>query len=313
MREYLLGVAEHWIRFGADGWRLDVAAEIDDDEFWREFRRRVKAVNPEAYIVAEIWHEDHRWLQGDQFDAYMNYPLASAVLSFCAAGHLDQRGHRPARRVGANIRREDGPTFAGGSSTRSRPTTRRSTPSSSTCSAATTRRGSCRCAAATSRRSGWRRSVQMTVPGAPCIYYGDEIGMAGEQDPYCRRAFPWRGPAWDRDLLAFVAAVIALRHANAVLRRGAFRILGAEAWRPPTGALGCRRDVRDLPQRRRGAGAARAGARPGSTARPSSPVTRAGGWPPGRPVAVADGRAEIEIPARAGRVAAAGGVTRPDG
>ena len=68
-------VAEHWIRFGADGWRLDVAAEIDDDEFWREFRRRVKAVNPDAYIVAEVWNEDHRWLQGDQFDAYMNYPL----------------------------------------------------------------------------------------------------------------------------------------------------------------------------------------------------------------------------------------------
>ncbi len=73
-------------------------AEIDDDEFWREFRRRVKAINPEAYIVAEIWHEDHRWLQGDQFDAYMNYPLGFAALSFAAAVHRDQRGHRPARR-----------------------------------------------------------------------------------------------------------------------------------------------------------------------------------------------------------------------
>ena len=55
VREYLMRVAEHWIRFGADGWRLDVAAEIDDDGFWREFRRRVKAINPEAYIVAEVW------------------------------------------------------------------------------------------------------------------------------------------------------------------------------------------------------------------------------------------------------------------
>ena len=52
VREYLMRVAEHWIRFGHDGWRLDVAAEIDDDEFWREFRRRVKAIDPDAYIVA---------------------------------------------------------------------------------------------------------------------------------------------------------------------------------------------------------------------------------------------------------------------
>ena len=57
MREYLYGVAEHWIRFGIDGWRLDVPEEIEDDQFWREFRRRVTAVNPEAYIVAEIWDE----------------------------------------------------------------------------------------------------------------------------------------------------------------------------------------------------------------------------------------------------------------
>ena len=90
VREYLFGVAEHWIRFGADGWRLDVAAEIDDDEFWREFRRRVKAIDPDAYIVAEIWYEDHRWLQGDQFDAFMNYPLAEAAISFAAGRHLDE-------------------------------------------------------------------------------------------------------------------------------------------------------------------------------------------------------------------------------
>lgn len=57
MREFLLSVAERWIKFGADGWRLDVPGEIDNDAFWQEFRRRVRAVNPEAYIVGEIWHE----------------------------------------------------------------------------------------------------------------------------------------------------------------------------------------------------------------------------------------------------------------
>jgi len=69
VREFLLGVAQHWIEQGADGWRLDVPNEIDDDEFWREFRRRVKDANPEAYIVGEIWDDSRRWLQGDQFDA----------------------------------------------------------------------------------------------------------------------------------------------------------------------------------------------------------------------------------------------------
>jgi neopullulanase len=69
VREYLWGVGEHWIKLGVDGWRLDVPSEIDDDDFWREFRRRVKAVNPEAYIVGEIWDDATRWLKGDQFDS----------------------------------------------------------------------------------------------------------------------------------------------------------------------------------------------------------------------------------------------------
>ena len=112
VREYLMRVAEHWIRFGADGWRLDVAAEIDDDEFWREFRRRVKAVNPDAYIVAEVWVEDHRWLKGDQFDAYMNYPLGFAALSFAAAHHRDEDVIAQHGDVRNGVRREDGPGFA---------------------------------------------------------------------------------------------------------------------------------------------------------------------------------------------------------
>ena len=71
--------------------------------------------------------------------------------------------------------------------------------------------------------------VQMTVPGAPCIYYGDEIGLPGGFDPDCRRAFPWDRPqAWDRELLAYVSAAARLRHESPVLRRGAFRILAAE-------------------------------------------------------------------------------------
>lgn len=71
----LLDVAGYWIReYGIDGWRLDVANEVDA-EFWREFRRRVRSLKRDALIIGEIWHDAHAWLQGDQFDGVMNYPF----------------------------------------------------------------------------------------------------------------------------------------------------------------------------------------------------------------------------------------------
>ena len=82
VRDYLFSVGEYWMKRGIDGWRLDVPNEIDDDSFWQEFRRRIKAINPDAYIVGEIWDEPSRWLQGDQFDGVMNYPLRKAVLKY---------------------------------------------------------------------------------------------------------------------------------------------------------------------------------------------------------------------------------------
>ncbi len=89
VREFLFGVAEHWIRFGIDGWRLDVPGEINDNSFWQEFRSRVRAINPEAYLVGELWWEAGRWLQGDQFDACMNYQLAASILGFLPGSHLN--------------------------------------------------------------------------------------------------------------------------------------------------------------------------------------------------------------------------------
>ena len=96
VREFLFGVAEHWIRLGIDGWRLDVAEEINDDSFWQEFRNRVRAINPEAYIVAEIWHESHRWLQGDQFDAIMNYDADQAAAGLHPQQASESSGIAPA-------------------------------------------------------------------------------------------------------------------------------------------------------------------------------------------------------------------------
>ena len=86
VRDYLFDVAKFWIDIGIDGWRLDVPGDIDDDSFWREFRQVVKEANPEAYICGEIWHEAARWLQGDQFDAVMNYIFTRNALAFFGGG-----------------------------------------------------------------------------------------------------------------------------------------------------------------------------------------------------------------------------------
>lgn len=228
VREYLFGVAEHWIRFGADGWRLDVALEIADETFWREFRRRVKAVNPDAYIVAEVWHEEPRYLQGDQFDAYMNYPLAASITSFAGAPHLDRRVLRQHFGLDATIYPIDGSEFA-----------RRVEHGLALYDPAVVAvqlnlldtHDTPRYLAMTGGDVASLRLatiLQMTLPGAPSIYYGDEIGMTGEQDPGSRAAFPWDDRrSWNVELLAFTRGAVAARHAHPVLRRGSYRTVAA--------------------------------------------------------------------------------------
>jgi neopullulanase len=218
VREFLWDVATHWIEFGADGWRLDVPAEIDDDPFWQEFRRRVRAVNPEAYLVGEIWDDARRWLRGDQFDAVMNYPVARACLGFfvgdrLARGQVARSGYRQIETLNANeFAREIDRVLA----LYPRPVTEvqynllgsHDTPRFKTLA----RRDS----------SAYRLATlfQMTYPGAPSIYYGDEIGMEGGHDPDCRRSFPWDEDQWDGELRGFVQRCIALRKEYSALRRG---------------------------------------------------------------------------------------------
>lgn len=91
VREYIMQIAEYWLReYDIDGWRLDVPAEISTPGFWEEFRQRVQAVNPEAYIVGEIWEVAPDWLKGDRFDALMNYPLTSAIVAFTAGERVSR-------------------------------------------------------------------------------------------------------------------------------------------------------------------------------------------------------------------------------
>ena len=73
VKEYIMEIAEYWLNFGIDGWRLDVPFEIKTPGFWQEFRQRVKAINKDAYIVGEVWEDAREWLDGSQFDGVMNY------------------------------------------------------------------------------------------------------------------------------------------------------------------------------------------------------------------------------------------------
>lgn len=222
VREFLLGVAEHWTKFGIDGWRLDVPGEIDDDSFWQEFRRRVRAINPEAYIVGEIWYDARRWLQGDQFDASMNYPVTGACLSFFTGTHLDL----DATLATGGYRGMVGPIDANEFANRidgilgmyNADATRvqlnlldsHDTPRFVTCA-----RGDV---------DSLKLAMMFlfTYPGAPCIFYGDEIGLAGRHDPECRQPFPWDSSKWNRDLLDFVKSLVSLRKTHDVLRHGAY-------------------------------------------------------------------------------------------
>ena len=226
VREFIWDVAQHWIDFGCDGWRLDVPQEIDDDEFWREFRRRVKGANPDAYIVGEIWHEAKRWLQGDQFDAVMNYPVTLACLGFFGAQTIDLAetrkagGYRGARALDAADFAECLDRILGWYDPQITLAQLNLLDSHDTPRFISSVNGD---------QSALRLSYLFlfTYPGAPCIYYGDEIGLQGKHDPHCRNTFPWDETKWDHDLRAFVQKGIALRQAYPALRRGSYHRLYA--------------------------------------------------------------------------------------
>lgn len=218
VREMLWGVAEHWLRFGADGWRIDVPAEIADPAFWQEFRRRCRAANPEAYLVGEIWHVAPEWLGGDRFDGLMNYPLLEAILSFVAGTALDPGLVAAHHELAGSIQPTDGRGFADrltGLLGAYRPASNAAMLNLLSSHDVPRIRSLVSGDAATVKLAVL---LQMALPGAPSIYYGDEIGMEGGMDPDCRRAFPAGSEGRDEDLRDFHRQAIAVRHAHPALR-----------------------------------------------------------------------------------------------
>jgi glycosidase len=193
---YLLDVAEHWIREAdVDGWRLDVANEVDHG-FWRALRRRVRAAKPDAFLLGEVWHDAAPWLSGgDQFDSTMNYPWRDATLAYLG-GQTDAREYdrsltrqrfRHSEEVGRGL-----VNLLGSHDTPRVRTVLRS-----------------------KERAALGAVLLFTAPGVPMVYYGDEIGMEGGPDPDCRRCYPWDDPdAQDGAMLALYRTLTRLRREN---------------------------------------------------------------------------------------------------
>jgi glycosidase len=206
VREYLIQAAEYWTReLAVDGWRLDVADEVHPD-FWREFRTRIKAINPECLIIGEVMHDAVSFLTGDQFDTVMHYPWQHLCVDFLTKRE-PQIGLEEFADTLGRLRQAQRSSVTPAlwnlfdSHDRMRILT-----------AFSGKRALVKLATA----------FQFMYPGVPFIYYGDEIGMEGGEDPDCRRCMEWRQSEWDLELLAHYRALIKLRREKSAFSRGNF-------------------------------------------------------------------------------------------
>jgi glycosidase len=225
VREYIMRVAEYWIRMGIDGWRLDVPFCIDEPGFWEEFRERVKAINPEAYIVGEVWTGTRKWLDGTKFDGVLNYIFAGATIAFTGGDRVDPKlvehlDYEPHPSIDALTYAEKIQLLLHAHPWEIQLTQLNILASHDTARLLTMTHGD-------KDTVKLATLLLLTYPGAPSLYYGDEVGLPGGLDPDSRRSFPAE-EQWDQELLDFHKGLIALRHARMSLRIGEYRYLGSE-------------------------------------------------------------------------------------
>lgn len=203
---YFLNVGRYWIREAdIDGWRLDVANEINHD-FWRQFRRVVKEEKPDSLLIGEIWEDAQPWLNGDQLDSTMNYRFSNLCRTFFADRKMDARSF--GEELGAMLMRYRGRhAFAQMNLLDSHDVPRFLT----------------RCGGDLQR---WKLAFffQMTFVGAPSLLYGDEAALTGRIEADYRQPMPWTRMEKDTDLRQYVCELIEMRSKHAALRRGDFKV-----------------------------------------------------------------------------------------
>ena len=241
---YILGIAKKWVSppYNVDGWRLDVAADLGygsemNHRFWADFRKVVKEANPNAVILAEHYGDAKDWLKGDQWDSVMNYDAFMEPVTWFLTGvekHSDEE--KPYLLGNAN-------SYEGAMN---HYMSRFLTPSLLSAMNELSNHDHSRFMTRTNRRAGRIESagskaaeegidkatmkaaviMQMTLPGAPTIYYGDEVGMCGWTDPDNRRTYPWGRE--DLELLEFHRYAISIHKQNKALKTGAYKMLARE-------------------------------------------------------------------------------------
>jgi glycosidase len=207
VREYFCEVCRHWLReYKIDGWRLDVASEVNDG-FWRAFRSAADEVNPDALIIGEVWESAGHWLDGSMFNSAMNYDFRKHCRDFFARGSIDAAGFG-ARVANMLARYRKNIAYAQLNLLDSHDVSRFLT-----------------LCGGDRERLKLAVLFQMCFVGIPCVFYGDEQGIAGAAEDEYRSRMVWDG---DKDIFGFYKKAIALRRDSPALRRGGFETLLAE-------------------------------------------------------------------------------------
>ena len=228
-------VLAHWLRLGADGFRLDVVDELPD-AFVERLRRRLRELNPEAILIGEVWEDAsnkiaynvrRRYFTGRQLDSVMNYPWQKAILRYV-------RGEDGGEALGERIMTiaENYPPdvlSAVMNILSTHDTARALTALIDPTDADRAELAKRHMDELTRERAlqllRMAAFLQFTLPGAPCIYYGDEAGMDGYRDPFNRRCFPWGQE--NEPLQAFYASLARLKKESPALRRGDVTVVEA--------------------------------------------------------------------------------------
>ena len=249
VQEYFLtgtnSVSRYWLNQGASAWRMDVSGDPSFPAgYWETFRQITKSTRPDALLISETWQKDStllRMLRGDRLDTTMNYRLRDAVIGLLTPGPFDSKGFADsgrqitptefANRI-ASIREDypDAAFYALMNLLDSHDTERllwALTPgvemrASKEFDAANLAEGK--------RRLQIASLIQFAMPGAPTVFYGDEVGLTGDDDPDDRRTYPWadKGGSPDNALFAHYQALASLRRQNEALTSGDLRMLLAD-------------------------------------------------------------------------------------
>mgnify|MGYP004566156571 FL=1 len=208
VQEYFCKVGRYWVEeFHTDGWRLDVASEVNDG-FWRKFHEEVKAVNPEAILIGEVWESANHWLDGTIFDSAMNYDFRKHCKRFFAEGSIDA-AEFDGRVTDMRMRYRRQTVYAQLNILDSHDVSR----FLSVC-------GEDR------RRYKLAIVFQMCFPGIPSVFYGDELGVTGIREEEYRQPMPW---GRQDELYAFFEQAIRMRKQQKALTQGDYHTINAVA------------------------------------------------------------------------------------